>query len=184
LWPRWREALVLIQPATHGRPTTRSQTWRTFFANHFGGQTFVSPLMFADVHDEDIVVDASDLSFRRVPSIDASCASIDWTSVDWRRSLQWSSLRVRLGQNQLQDRTGARKSSGRDPPPAGYQPSWRSRRLSFVRADGAWATVRLWETVRPRVLGHRSFRVSTQCAMSRQRRRKTDNSSVRDVFTK
>ncbi len=127
LWPRWRDALVLVQPATvarwyregvrrcwrrrarrpgrpridsscrdlirrmaaenclwgaprihgellklgisisertvsrylRGRPTTRSQTWRTFFANHFGGQTFNSSVMFADVHDEDIVVDAS-----------------------------------------------------------------------------------------------------------------------------
>src|SRR5262249_39709601 len=35
------------------RPTTRSQTWRTFVANHFGGQTF-SPMMFADSADEGI----------------------------------------------------------------------------------------------------------------------------------
>jgi hypothetical protein len=42
----------------HGRPTTRSQTWRTFFANHLGGQTFMSPVMFAGAHGEDIVVDA------------------------------------------------------------------------------------------------------------------------------
>jgi hypothetical protein len=44
-----------------GRPTTRSQTWRTFFANHFGGPTLTSPMMFADAPDEDSVVDASDL---------------------------------------------------------------------------------------------------------------------------
>ena len=31
------------------RPTTRSQTWRTFFANHFGDRTFISPVMFADM---------------------------------------------------------------------------------------------------------------------------------------
>ena len=43
----------------HGRPTTRSQTWRTFFANHFGDQTFISSLMFADAHDDNIVVDRS-----------------------------------------------------------------------------------------------------------------------------
>src|SRR5205809_7882216 len=123
LWPRWREALVLVHPATvdrwhreglrrcwrrrsrrpgrpcidspcrdlirrlaaenclwgaprihgellklgiaisertgsrylRGRPTTRSQTWRTFFANHLGGQTFISPVMVADAHDEDVV---------------------------------------------------------------------------------------------------------------------------------
>jgi hypothetical protein len=39
-----------------GRSTTRSQTWRTFFANHLGGQTFISPVMVADAHDEDVVV--------------------------------------------------------------------------------------------------------------------------------
>ena len=165
-WPRWREALVLIQPATvdrwhregvrrcwrrrsrrpgrpridsscrdlirrmaaenclwgaprihgellklgitisertvsrylRGRPTTRSQTWRTFFANHLGGQTLISPVMFADAHEEDIVVDASDVSFRPAPSIDASCASIHGPSVDWGRSHQVS-LGVSLGQH-------------------------------------------------------------------------------------
>src|SRR5205807_4067383 len=100
-----------------GRPTTRSQTWRTFFANHVGGQTFISPpVMFADAHDEDIVVDASDLSFCPFLSIDASCASLHRPSVDWGRSLQPSFLGVRLGHNHLQDHAGARKSSGRDPP--------------------------------------------------------------------
>ena len=142
----------------HGRPTTRSQTWRTFFANHLGGQTFISPVMFADAHDEDIVVDASDLSFRPAPSIDASCASIHRTSVDWGRSLQPSSLGVRLGQNHLQDHTGARKSSGRDPPwHLPLQPaSRRSRRLSFVRADSAFATDGS-VSICPRVLGHWQF---------------------------
>jgi hypothetical protein len=200
-WPRWREALVLIQPATidrwhrdgvrpwwrrrsrrpgrpridslcrdlirrmaaenclwgaprihgellklgftisertvsrylHGRPTTRSQTWRTFFANHLGGQTFISPVMFADAHDEDIV-DASDVSLRPVPSIDASCPSIHGPTIDWGRSHQLS-LGVGLGQHHLQDRTGARRSSGRGPPR--HLPllpvSRRPRRLSFVR---------------------------------------------------
>jgi hypothetical protein len=77
-----------------GRPTTRSQSWRTFFANHLGDQTFISPVMVADAPDDDIVVDASDLSFRPAPSIDASCASIHGPSVDWRRSRQHSSLGV------------------------------------------------------------------------------------------
>jgi hypothetical protein len=99
-----------------GCSTTRSQTWRTFFANHFGGQTLI-PMMFA-VHDEDIVVDASDLSSCPALSIAASCACLQGPSVDWRRSLQPSSLDVRLGLNHLQDHTGAHKSSGRDPPAA------------------------------------------------------------------
>jgi len=68
------------------RPTTRSQTWWTFFANHFGGQAF-SPVRFADANDEAIAVDASDVSFRPAPSIDAPRASIHGPNFDWGRSL-------------------------------------------------------------------------------------------------
>jgi hypothetical protein len=124
-----------------GRPTTRSQSWRTFFANHLGDQTFISPVMFADAPDDDIVVDASDLSFRPAPSIDASCASIHGPSVDWRPSLQHSSLGVRLAHHHLQDRPGELKSSGRDPPrhlrlqPASRRPD----RFSLVGAHSAAA---------------------------------------------
>ena len=241
LWPRWREALVLIQSATvehwhregrrrcwrrrsrrpgrpridspcrdlirrmaaenclwgaprihgellklgiaisertvsrylHGRPTTRSQTWRTFFANHFGDQTFISPLMFADAHDDNIVVDASDRSFRPVPSIDASCASIHRPSVDWGRSLQPSSLGARLGHNHFPDGTAAHKSSGRDPPRhLPLQPALRrSRRLSFCGRQRL-CDRRLWESICTCVLGHRRFRVSTGVQSSRQRRRR------------
>jgi hypothetical protein len=208
-WPRWREALVLIQPPTvdrwhregvcrcwrrrsrrpgrpridslcrdlirrmaaenclwgaprihgelpklgitisertvsrylRGRPTARSQTWRTFFANHLGGQTLISPVMFASAH-EDIVVDPYDLSFRLVPPIDASRASIHRPSVDWGRPLQPSPVGARLGKNHFQDGTEARKSSGRDSPR--HLPlqlgSRRPCRLSFVRGDSAFAT--------------------------------------------
>ena len=113
-----------------GRPTTRSQTWRTFFANHFGGQTFISPVMFAEPDDEDIVVDASDVSLRPAPSIDASCPSIHGRPIDWGRSHQLSSLGVSLGQHHLQDRIGAR-NSGRGPPwPLPFQPP-RGVRVGF-----------------------------------------------------
>ena len=142
-----------------GRPTTRSQTWRTFFANHFGGQMFISPVMSADAHDEDIVVDASDVSLRPAPSIDASCASIHGPTVDWGRSHQLSSLGVSLGQHHLQDRTGACKSSGRDPPRhLPLQPaSRRPRRPSFVRGDSIFATDGSVRSICPRVLGHLRF---------------------------
>jgi hypothetical protein len=234
LWPRWREAPVLIQPATvdrwhregvrrcwrrraqrpgrpridasyrdlirrlatenclwgaprihgellklgitisertvsrylHGRPTTRSQTWRTFFANHLGGQTSLSPVMFAVAHDEDIVADPSDLSVRPAASIDASCASIHRTSVDWERSLQPSSLGVRLGENHFRDDTGMPKSSGRDPPwhlPL-QSASRRSRRLSLVRTNSAFATDGS-VSICPRVRRHRPFRVLSSCAI-------------------
>ena len=149
----------------HGRPTPRSQSWRTFFANHLGGQTLISPVMFADVHDEHIVGDASDLSFRSAQSIDESCASIHRTSVDWGRSLQPSSLGVRLGHNHLQGRTGARKSSGRDPPPhLPLQPAVRrSRRLSSVCADGAFGDRRQCESICPHVLGQAALSLYAVC---------------------
>ena len=75
----------------------------------------LSPVMFADAHDEDIAVDASDLSARPAALIDASCAFIHRTSVDWERSLQPSSLGMRFGTNHCQDDTGVHQSSGRDP---------------------------------------------------------------------
>ena len=201
-WPRWREALVLIQPATvdrwhregvrrcwrrpsrrpgrpriaspcrdlirrmaaenclwgaprihgellklgitisertvsrylRGRPTTRSQTWRTFFANHFGGQTLISPVMFADAEDDDSIVDASDVSLRPAPSIDGSCASIHGPTAAWWRSRRRSSLGVSLSQHHLQDRAGARKSSGRDPPWASVTTSLTAFCAAFFRA--------------------------------------------------
>jgi len=184
LWPGWREALMLIQPATvdrwhregvrqfwrrrrrgpgrppidsacrdlirrmaaenclwgaprihgellklgitisertvsrylRGRPTTRSQTWRTFFANHFGGEPYISPPLMADADDKDVVVDTSVLPFRRAPSTDVWRASVQRANVDCGRSLQPSSLGVGIGQHDFQDRAGGRKSTGRDPP--------------------------------------------------------------------
>jgi hypothetical protein len=66
-----------------GRPTKGSQTWRTFFANHFGGQTHISPVMFADAHDEDDVVDASDWSFRSAPSVEVVVRFHSQPIVEW-----------------------------------------------------------------------------------------------------
>ncbi|PYQ77508.1 MAG: hypothetical protein DMG04_00260 [Acidobacteria bacterium] len=139
-------------------PTTRSQTWRTFFANQFGGQTLISPVMFADAHDDDFVVDRSDLSFRPAPSIDASRASIHRPSVDWGRPLQPSS--VGAVSAKITFRTaGARQSSGRDPPrhlplqPAARRP----RRRFFVLGDSAFATDGSVRSICPTVLGHLQF---------------------------
>jgi hypothetical protein len=126
-----------------GRPTTRPQTWRTFFANHFGGQTLISPLMFTDEHEKG-VVDASDLPFHPAPSVDASCGSHSQGDRGLGCSLQASSLGVRLGQHHLQDCPGARKSSGRDPPRhlRLQRAPRRPRRFSFMHADSAFATDR------------------------------------------
>src|SRR5215472_7291587 len=98
-----------------GRPPIWSQTWRTFFANHFGTRTFISPLMFADASGNDIV-DASDASLRptQLP-INGSCVSAHW-AIDCGVPLQSTFLGMRLRQDHRQDRTGAYKSTGRDPP--------------------------------------------------------------------
>lgn len=94
-----------------GRPPRRSQTWRTFFANHFGDPTPIS-VMFADARGDDVVVDASDVSFCPTQlSINGSWAA------DCGLPLQPTVLGTRLRQDHLWDRTGgARKSTGRDPP--------------------------------------------------------------------
>ena len=215
-WPRWREALVVIQPATvarwhregvrgcwrhrsrrpgrpridspcrnliqrmaaenclwgapriHGewlklgitisertvsrylrrRPTTRSQTWRTFLANHLGGQTRTSP-PFAHAHEEDMVVDASDRAYCPALSIDAPGASCRRPSVDGGRSLQPQDFGVRLGRHGLQDHTGARKSSGRAPPRLQRAPHG----FSLTRAANAVATDGRAVSICPRALG-------------------------------
>ena len=118
-----------------GRPTTRSQTWRTFFANHLGDRTSLSPVRFADAVRDEIVVDASEVSSRATPrSIDPSCVSINGASLDRCRWLQRSSLGVRVGHDHLQDRTGARKSAGRDPPQASTLAWPRGVRARFIPA--------------------------------------------------
>jgi hypothetical protein len=99
-----------------GRPITRSQSWRTFFANHFGDQTVLSPVMVADAHDESMLVDASYLSFRSSSVIDASCTSITGSSNDSavRPTLvPWRASRSTITFSTVQ----ARKSRGRDLPP-------------------------------------------------------------------
>lgn len=211
-WPRWREALVLVQPATvdrwhreglrrcwrrrsrrpgrpriesacrdlirrmprdnclwgaprihgellklgiavsertvsrylRGRPTTRSQTWRTVFANHFGER--MSPVIFADDCMDDIVSNASNFSSCAAPwSLDGPCASIHGAVVDWRRSLPHPARGMPPRQDQLQDRRRAGTSTGRDPPQAATVA--RSRGISFVRAESA-STNRQWEIIR------------------------------------
>ena len=67
-----------------GRPTARSQTWRTFFANHFGDMAFMSPLMSASALGDDDAADAAGLSFCPVQlSLDGLCAASQSAVVDW-----------------------------------------------------------------------------------------------------
>jgi len=114
-----------------GRPPTWSQTWRTFFANRVGDRTFISPVIFADASGDDIVVDAFDVSFRPAQlSINGSCVSAQW-AVDYGLPFQSRFLGMPLRQDQLQDRPGACKSTGRDPPPHPWLQRWRPAAGSF-----------------------------------------------------
>ena len=68
-----------------GRPMARSQTWRTFFANHLGDLAFMAPVnVVVAAPGDDVVVDASGLSLQPVPlSLDGLCAANQWAIVDW-----------------------------------------------------------------------------------------------------
>ena len=69
-------------------PRARSQTWRTFFANHFGDTTLASPdtVTVTNAPGED-VADASGLAFHlTLLSINGSCVSAR-SAADCSRSL-------------------------------------------------------------------------------------------------
>ena len=124
------------------RRTRRSQTWRTFFANHIGTLAFTSTVTssFA-TSDED--VDASVLLCRPVP---ASCAeryvSTQWAVVDGPPTHQPTSLGRCVAQDQRRRSTGTHFRSGKDrrgrvsSNPVLASPDWSSsRRLSRGRSS-------------------------------------------------
>ena len=101
-------------PVSAGQLTRRSQTWRTFLANHIGNLAFASTVTasFATSDDD---VDALVRPCRPVPpSRDGRYASNRWGLVDWPSSLPSTSLGWRVAQHQLRRRT--RFSTGKDPP--------------------------------------------------------------------
>jgi len=95
--------------------TRRSQTWRTFFANHVGNLAFTSTMTssFATSHDD---VDASVLPCRPVPPSCGRDVSTPWAVVDWPASHQPASLGRCFAHNHLGRRTRTRFTSGTDPP--------------------------------------------------------------------
>ena len=97
------------------RLTRRSQTWRTFVANHIGNLAFASTVT-SSFTTSDHDVEAFVLPCRPVPpSRDDRYASNQWALVDCPPSRQSTSLGWRVAQNQVR-RTCARFSSGKDPP--------------------------------------------------------------------
>jgi len=80
------------------RRTRRSQTWRTFFANHVGNLAFASTVTSSFVTGDDDV-EASVLTCRPVPpSRDERYASNQWGLIDWPPSLESTSLDWRVAQ--------------------------------------------------------------------------------------
>jgi hypothetical protein len=100
-----------------GRPTARSQTWRTFLANHLGDRAFMPPEMSSSPPGDNDVVDASGLSFHPGPwSHDGLCAANQWAVVDWSGSRRAPCLGRRFVKDHVHSRTGVRTRIGRDPP--------------------------------------------------------------------
>jgi hypothetical protein len=121
-----------------GRPTARSQTWRTFFANHLR-DPFMQPVSSSAPGDDD-VVDAAGLSCRPIRlSLDGFSAASPLAMVAWPGSRRHTFLDRRLVQDDVHDRTNTRNRTSRDPPlvcraqsgPHGVQPAvlrpWRHR---------------------------------------------------------
>jgi hypothetical protein len=102
----------------HGRPKARSQTWRTFFANHLSDLAFMPPVTSSVATGDDVVVDdASGLSFRPVPlSFDNVCATYQVGVVEGSRSRRPTFLGARGAHDHVHDRSVARNRTGRDPP--------------------------------------------------------------------
>ena len=97
------------------RRTRRSQTWRTFFANHIGNLACTSTITssFAPSH---VDVDASVLPCRPGPPLCGRYASTPWAVVDWPASHQPTSVGHCFAEPQLRRRTRTRFTSGTDPP--------------------------------------------------------------------
>jgi len=105
------------------RLTRRSQTWRTFFANHIGQLALGSMVTSSFATSEDDV-DASDWPCRpAMPTRHARYASTRWALVDSPPSLQSTSLGWCVAQNQLHRRTPKRFRSGKDPPKWAVEPT-------------------------------------------------------------
>jgi hypothetical protein len=112
-----------------GRPTARSQTWRTFFANHLGDVAFMPPVMSSSAPDDD-VVDASGLSCCPVRScFDGLAAANQSAVVDWLGSHRHACVGWRLVHDHGGDRSSARNQTCRAPP-LHLRCKWPSRRTA------------------------------------------------------
>ena len=141
LWPQWRDALVLVQPATvdrwyrdriklklgivvsertvsrylTGRPKRPSQTWRTFLANHLGQFACMSSVLSTYAPADD-VVDAFARTCRSTQSSDRlSASSRQCARTDWPASVRPKCLGLLFTQEHLCDRRNTRRI-GRAPP--------------------------------------------------------------------
>ena len=121
-----------------GRPRTRSQTWRTFFANHHGGQTSIpQPMKFANAHGKTSLPTRP--RCRLAPLCQLMRRALAFrVTINRRRSLHSSPLDVRLGHDQVRttpERARAPGVTGRHLPSQSASrrpcrcPSYRRKRL-------------------------------------------------------
>jgi hypothetical protein len=115
-----------------------SQTWRTFFANHFDQLAVTLPVMFCGGSDEEHDIDAcGGLPRRDSVSGERSYVRDQWSPVPWHLSPQRTLTDRRIGQAHIHHRRCEHSCSGNDPPGAqadAFDATAYRRRLPFVRS--------------------------------------------------
>jgi hypothetical protein len=120
---------------------TPSQTWRTFFANHFDQLAVTSPVMFCSPSDEEHDIDARGArgGLRRRDSVSGERSYVrdQWSPVPWHLSAQRTPVDRQIGQAHIHHRRWEHSCSGNDPPEAqagAFDAKAYRRRLPFVRS--------------------------------------------------
>jgi hypothetical protein len=115
-----------------------SQTWRTFFANHFDQLAVTSPVMFCGGSDEEHDIDAcGGLPRRDSVSGERSYVRDQWSPVPWHLSPQRTLIDRRIGQAHIHHRRCEDSCSGNDPPGRRPTPSMRRHMGGDFPSSGA-----------------------------------------------
>src|SRR5262249_53631151 len=158
----------------HGQPRTRSETWRTFLANHLAQVAYISVLPSPDASGED-VVDVLAGAWRESAEPHWRCASPQCSVVDWPASVRRSGIGGNFAQDHLRHRTGMRRSTGRSPPSAALS---THRERFFVLVGDGRVPSRPCETIRLHIATSRSP-VASLCLRHSTRQHKRSDAGLR-----